>query len=128
MSDKRTAEEGRFAGLALAEEELVARVAWCYYHDGLTQNDIGERLGLPRLKISRLLEKGRQSGVIRADQLPLRGLPGAGNRATAALWPEAGARDACPEYPADERAAGHWCGAVADGRAGARPAVSGGVR
>ncbi len=27
MSDKRTAEEGRFAGLALAEEELVARVA-----------------------------------------------------------------------------------------------------
>ncbi|SFR14052.1 MULTISPECIES: transcriptional regulator LsrR [unclassified Enterobacter] len=65
MSDKRAAEESRFAGLALAEEELVARVAWCYYHDGLTQNDIGERLGLPRLKISRLLEKGRQSGVIR---------------------------------------------------------------
>lgn len=58
---------GRFAGLALAEEELVARVAWCYYHDGLTQNDIGERLGLPRLKISRLLEKGRQSGVIRVQ-------------------------------------------------------------
>jgi Transcriptional regulator, contains sigma factor-related N-terminal domain len=67
MSDKRTAEDGRFAGLALAEEELVARVAWCYYHDGLTQNDIGERLGLPRLKISRLLEKGRQSGVIRVQ-------------------------------------------------------------
>lgn len=55
MSDKRIAEESRFAGLALTEEELVARVAWCYYHDGLTQNDIGERLGLPRLKISRLL-------------------------------------------------------------------------
>jgi lsr operon transcriptional repressor len=33
----------------------------------LTQNDIGERLGLPRLKISRLLEKGRQSGVIRVQ-------------------------------------------------------------
>ncbi len=58
---KRTATQ---AG-ALAEEELVARVARCYYHDGLTQNDIGERPGLPRLKISRLLEKGRQSGVIR---------------------------------------------------------------
>jgi lsr operon transcriptional repressor len=65
MSEKRITEESRYAGLALAEEELVARVAWCYYHDGLTQNDIGERLGLPRLKISRLLEKGRQSGVIR---------------------------------------------------------------
>jgi lsr operon transcriptional repressor len=45
MSEKRITEEGRYAGLALAEEELVARVAWCYYHDGLTQNDIGERLG-----------------------------------------------------------------------------------
>ncbi|MDU7647950.1 MAG: transcriptional regulator LsrR [Klebsiella michiganensis] len=67
MSEKRITEESRYAGLALAEEELVARVAWCYYHDGLTQNDIGERLGLPRLKISRLLEKGRQSGVIRVQ-------------------------------------------------------------
>ena len=67
MSEKRITEENRYAGLALAEEELVARVAWCYYHDGLTQNDIGERLGLPRLKISRLLEKGRQSGVIRVQ-------------------------------------------------------------
>ncbi len=67
MSEKRITEENRYAGLALTEEELVARVAWCYYHDGLTQNDIGERLGLPRLKISRLLEKGRQSGVIRVQ-------------------------------------------------------------
>ncbi|STU39301.1 LsrR, transcriptional repressor of lsr operon [Klebsiella pneumoniae] len=37
MSEKRITEENRYAGLALAEEELVARVAWCYYHDGLTQ-------------------------------------------------------------------------------------------
>lgn len=65
MSERKP--EERFAGLALSEEELVARVAWCYYHDGLTQNDIGERLGLPRLKVSRLLEKGRQSGVIRVQ-------------------------------------------------------------
>ena len=75
MSEKRITEDHRYAGLALAEEELVARVAWCYYHDGLTQNDIGERLGLPRLKISRLLEKGRQSGVIRVQSaaIPLAG-------------------------------------------------------
>ncbi|NBC98538.1 transcriptional regulator LsrR [Atlantibacter hermannii] len=66
MSEKRS-DEGRYASIAMAEEELLARVAWCYYHDGLTQNDIGERLGLPRLKISRLLEKGRQSGVIRVQ-------------------------------------------------------------
>ncbi|KGT90997.1 transcriptional regulator LsrR [Enterobacter cancerogenus] len=48
----------------MGEEELLARTAWFYYHDGLTQNEIGERLGLTRLKVSRLLEKGRQSGVI----------------------------------------------------------------
>lgn len=67
MSEKRISDEHRSGGLPLSEEELVARVAWCYYHDGLTQNDIGERLGLPRLKVSRLLEKGRQSGVIRVQ-------------------------------------------------------------
>lgn len=51
----------------MAEDELLARVAWHYYHDGLTQYEIGERMRLPRLKISRLLEKGRQSGVIRVQ-------------------------------------------------------------
>ena len=127
MSDKRTAEEGRFAGLALAEEELVARVAWCYYHDGLTQNDIGERLGLPRLKISRLLEKGRQSGVIRV-QINSR------YEGCLALETElqqrsaqAGSRVAGAEYPAHECPAGHWRSAIADGRAGARPAAGGGI-
>lgn len=49
------------------EEELLARIAWFYYHDGLTQGDIGDLLGLTRLKVSRLLEKGRQSGVIQVQ-------------------------------------------------------------
>lgn len=128
MGDKRIAEEGRFAGLALAEEELVARVAWCYYHDGLTQNDIGERLGLPRLKISRLLEKGRQSGVIRVQiNSRYEGCLALGNRATTALWPEAGAGVTCPEYPSDERAVRHWRGAVVNGCTGARAAAGGWV-
>ena len=39
------------------EEELLARIARFYYHDGLTQGDIGDLLGLTRLKVSRLLEK-----------------------------------------------------------------------
>lgn len=49
------------------EEELLARIAWFYYHDNLTQNEIGEKLGLPRLKVSRLLEKGRQIGLIKVQ-------------------------------------------------------------
>lgn len=62
MSEKRITEENRYAGLALAEEELVARVAWCYYHDGLTQNDIGERLGLPRLRFPACWRKAASPG------------------------------------------------------------------
>ncbi|MCC8380704.1 transcriptional regulator LsrR [Xenorhabdus sp. PB30.3] len=56
--------ENSDSGNNMSEEELLARVAWFYYHDGLTQGDIGELLGLSRLKVSRLLEKGRRSGVI----------------------------------------------------------------
>lgn len=48
----------------MTEEELVARIAWFYYNDNLTQTEIGNLLGLPRLKVSRLLEKGRQQGLI----------------------------------------------------------------
>jgi len=46
------------------EEELLSRVAWYYYHDGLTQHDVGQRLGLSRIKVSRLLERGKRSGII----------------------------------------------------------------
>ena len=51
----------------MCEEEQVARIAWFYYHDGLTQSEISDRLGLTRLKVSRLLEKGHQSGIIRVQ-------------------------------------------------------------
>ncbi|WP_058914272.1 transcriptional regulator LsrR [Entomohabitans teleogrylli] len=54
-------------GNGMCEEELVARIAWFYYHDGLTQGEISERLGLTRLKVSRLLEKGHQAGIIRVQ-------------------------------------------------------------
>ncbi len=46
------------------EEELLSRAAWHYYHDGLTQAEIAGRLGLSRIKVSRLLDKGRRLGLI----------------------------------------------------------------
>ncbi|MCB6177625.1 helix-turn-helix domain-containing protein [Rhodobacter sp. Har01] len=46
------------------EVELITRAAWHYYNDGLTQNQIADMLGLSRIKVSRLLEKGRQTGLI----------------------------------------------------------------
>ncbi|MGC6404904.1 transcriptional regulator LsrR [Bisgaard Taxon 45] len=55
------------ASQTMSEEELLARIAWFYYHDNLTQGEIGDKLGLPRLKVSRLLEKGRQQGIIKVQ-------------------------------------------------------------
>lgn len=46
------------------EEEKLAKVAWYYYQDGLTQGEIGEMLGISRIKVSRLLDRGRQAGII----------------------------------------------------------------
>ncbi|MGX2967939.1 transcriptional regulator LsrR [Ursidibacter sp. B-7004-1] len=56
-----------YNGIVANEEELLARIAWFYYHDNLTQSEIGEKLMLPRLKVSRLLEKGRQMGLIKVQ-------------------------------------------------------------
>ncbi len=46
------------------EVEQITRAAWHYYNDGLTQNEVADVLGVSRIKISRLLEKGRQTGLI----------------------------------------------------------------
>lgn len=46
------------------EEDLMAKAAWFYYIDNLTQQQIAEELGIPRLRVIRLLEKARQTGII----------------------------------------------------------------
>jgi len=48
-----------------SENQLISRVAWLYFHEELTQGEIGERLGIPRLKVNRLLQAGREGGLIR---------------------------------------------------------------
>jgi lsr operon transcriptional repressor len=58
-------DQGQLETIGRAEEEqLLAKVAWYYYLDGLTQGEIADRVGLSRIKVSRLLDKGRQSGII----------------------------------------------------------------
>lgn len=49
---------------AASDEALLARAAWLYYNDGLTQGEVGDELNLSRIKVSRLLEAGRASGLI----------------------------------------------------------------
>jgi len=47
------------------EEALMARVAWFYYIEGLTQQQISDRLNITRIRVIRLLDKARQTGMIR---------------------------------------------------------------
>lgn len=44
--------------------ELLARVAWLYYEHNLTHQEIAERLGLSRIKVTRLLAQARQEGIV----------------------------------------------------------------
>lgn len=46
------------------EEELMAKIAWYYYIDNLTQQQIADHLGIPRLRVIKLLEKARQYGIV----------------------------------------------------------------
>ncbi len=46
------------------DEEILTRIARYYYNDGMTQSEIGEKLNMSRIKVSRLLESGRRSGII----------------------------------------------------------------
>jgi len=47
-----------------SDQQLLSRAAWLYFHEDLTQAEIGERLGITRLKVNRLLQLGRESGLI----------------------------------------------------------------
>jgi DNA-binding transcriptional regulator LsrR (DeoR family) len=52
------------------QHRLLYRIAQAYYVDGLTQKQIANRFGLSRPKVSRLLKKGRDSGIISISLLP----------------------------------------------------------
>ena len=58
--------------MAVSSEQhrLLYRIAQAYYVDGLTQKQIANRFGLSRPKVSRLLQKGRENGIINITLLP----------------------------------------------------------
>jgi DNA-binding transcriptional regulator LsrR (DeoR family) len=45
----------------------LAQVARLYYVRGLTKLEIGDRLGISRFKVTRLLEQAREQGVVRIE-------------------------------------------------------------
>ena len=46
------------------EESLMIKTAWYYYLDNMTQQRISEHLGISRMRVVKLLEKARSTGVI----------------------------------------------------------------
>jgi DNA-binding transcriptional regulator LsrR (DeoR family) len=63
----RTAEEGSWEPPEATEngrEALLARIAWFYHVEGLTQQEIARKLGMHRLKVNRLLARCRQDGIV----------------------------------------------------------------
>jgi lsr operon transcriptional repressor len=47
-----------------SEEDLITRIAWLYYKEKLTQQQIAERISLSRQKVQRFLEKARDLEII----------------------------------------------------------------
>jgi lsr operon transcriptional repressor len=45
-------------------EELLLRVAWFYYKDELTQDEIAKRLSVSRASVGRLLDRARKVGLV----------------------------------------------------------------
>lgn len=49
---------------------LLYKLAQAYYVDGLTQQEIAGRFGISRPKVSRMLQQGREEGVITVNLVP----------------------------------------------------------
>ncbi|RDW21330.1 sugar-binding protein [Oceanobacillus arenosus] len=46
------------------EKDITVKVAWKYYHEGLTQTDIAKALNLSRMKVIKYLEFARSNNII----------------------------------------------------------------
>jgi DNA-binding transcriptional regulator LsrR (DeoR family) len=49
----------------ISGENVVIEVAWMYYHDGLNQKEIADRLGISRATVVNYLQDARERGFIR---------------------------------------------------------------
>jgi len=48
-----------------SKEDLITKIAWLYYKEKLTQQDISARVNISRQKVQRFLEKARDLEIIR---------------------------------------------------------------
>jgi lsr operon transcriptional repressor len=59
MKSQQADDAGRWTS-----EELLLRVAWYYYKDELTQDEIARRLSVSRASVGRLLDRARKIGLV----------------------------------------------------------------
>lgn len=50
--------------ISTPETELVVRAAWMYYEEGFTQQEVAKRLGLSRVKVTRLIKQAHELGIV----------------------------------------------------------------
>ncbi len=48
----------------MTNHDLMVRAAWMYYHDDLTHAQIAAKLHLSRVKVTRLLKRAREQGIV----------------------------------------------------------------
>ncbi|MBW3624401.1 MAG: sugar-binding transcriptional regulator [Armatimonadetes bacterium] len=48
----------------MSSTDLLARIAWLYYQENLTQEALARRLGISRQKVQRLLSEARDLGIV----------------------------------------------------------------
>jgi len=56
--------------MTIVNDKLLYLIAKLYYEQELTQQEIGQQLGLSRFKVQRLLSKAREQGIVRIELVP----------------------------------------------------------
>lgn len=60
----------RRASGQVSGDEIVVEAAWLYYHDGLNQNEIADRLDVSRATVVNYLQEAREKNYIRVTMAP----------------------------------------------------------
>lgn len=64
-SSKFRLQEGRAAMRARSQDDAIIEVTWCYYQEGMNQNEIAERLRISRATVVNYLSEARRRDYVR---------------------------------------------------------------
>jgi len=54
-----------YSFMSTNEVELLTRVAWLHFMEGVTQREIAKKLGISQPKVARLLDRAKRCGIVR---------------------------------------------------------------